>query len=233
MPLPFLNREESKIRKIIESYRGWVVIDDNGRRLGRVESVDYRVERENGKSKVVITGLSVNNDGEVVKYLTKDYSITLDDKEKIVIVKPKGKSELEVTIDEVKARLEDTVGKLRKVNELLIKLGDAMLKIINSNEKIPQDLVDKFRKLLETERERYVKECEEIIEKLNKLMSELDVRISEMEAEYGELKLKSELTQLSGEDKVKLNELRNNLDKLRGIRNNLTMLIYKYRGECI
>ncbi|ABW02493.1 hypothetical protein [Caldivirga maquilingensis] len=231
MPLSFFNRREDKIKRKMESYRGWRVIDDNGRELGLVASVDYKVNRDGNNLKVIITGVNVSRDGQVTKYSTANNVLKFNDEERIIIVKPK--NELEATINDVKAKLEDTVNKLRKVNEMLLKLGDVMLNMISNNEKIPQDLVDKFRKMLENERERYVRECDERIEKLTRIIGELDARISEMEAEYGELKLKSEISQLQDEDKVKLTALKDDLDKLRGIRNEITMLVYKYRGECI
>jgi len=116
---------------------------------------------------------------------------------------------------------------------MLLKLGDVMLNMINNNEKIPQDLIDKFRKMLENERERYIRECDERIEKLTRMIGELDARISELETEYGELKLKSEIGQLDGKEKVRLSELKDNLDRFRSIRNEIAMVVYKYRGECI
>ncbi|WP_291767266.1 hypothetical protein [Caldivirga sp. UBA161] len=231
MPLSFFNRRGDKIKRKMESYRGWRVIDDNGRELGMVTSVEYKVNRDGNNLKVIITGVNVSRDGQVIKYSTANNVLKFNDEERIIIVKPK--NELEATINDVKSKLEDTVNKLRKVNEMLLKLGDVMLNMISNNEKIPQDLVDKFRKMLENERERYVRECDERIEKLTRIIGELDARISEMETEYGELKLKSEISQLQDEDKGKLIALKDDLDRLRGIRNEITMLIYKYRGECI
>ena len=231
MPLPFFNKKEDKIRRKMESYRGWKVLDDNGRELGLVASVDYKVNRDGNNLKVIITGVNVSRDGQVIKYTTANNVLKFNEEERVIVVKPK--NELEATINDVKAKLEDTVNKLRKVNEMLLKLGDIMLNMISNNEKIPQDLVDKFRKMLENERERYVRECDERIEKLTRMIGELDARISEMETEYGELKLKSEISQLQDEDKVRLMTLKDDLDRLRGIRNEITMLVYKYRGECI
>ena len=231
MPLPFFNKKEDKIRRKMESYRGWKVLDDNGRELGLVASVDYKVNRDGNNLKVIITGVNVSRDGQVIKYTTANNVLKFNEEERVIVVKPK--NELEATINDVKAKLEDTVNKLRKVNEMLLKLGDIMLNMISNNEKIPQDLVDKFRKMLENERERYVRECDERIEKLTRMIGELDARISEMETEYGELKLKSEISQLQDEDKARLMTLKDDLDRLRGIRNEITMLVYKYRGECI
>ncbi|MGC9135597.1 hypothetical protein [Caldivirga sp.] len=231
MPLSFFNRREDKVRRKMESYKGWRVIDDNGRELGRVVSVDYQVNRDGNNLMVKVMGLNVSRDGQVIKYGTANNVLKFNDEERVIVVKPK--NELEATINDVKAKLEDTVSKLRKVNEMLLKLGDVMLNMISNNERIPQDLVDKFRKMLENERERYVRECDERIEKLTRIIGELDARISEMETEYGELKLKSEISQLQDEDKGKLMALKDNLDRLRNIRNEITMLVYKYRGECI
>jgi predicted RNase H-like nuclease (RuvC/YqgF family) len=231
MPLPFFGRRDDKIRRRMESYRGWSVVDGNGNELGRVASMEYRIEEGDGKIKVVITGLSVSRNGEESKYSAKDYVIKINDEERVIVVKPK--NELESTINEVKIKLEETVSKLRKVNDMLLKLGDVMLNMINNNEKIPQDLIDKFRKMLENERERYIRECDERIEKLTRMIGELDARISELETEYGELKLKSEIGQLDGKEKVRLSELKDNLDRFRSIRNEITMVVYKYRGECI
>ncbi|MGC8569742.1 hypothetical protein [Caldivirga sp.] len=231
MPLSFFNRREDKVRRKMESYKGWRVIDDNGRELGRVVSVDYQVNRDGNNLMVKVMGLNVSRDGQVIKYSTANNVLKFNDEERVIVVKPK--NELEATINDVKAKLEDTVSKLRKVNEMLLKLGDVMLNMISNNERIPQDLVDKFRKMLENERERYVRECDERIEKLTRIIGELDARISEMETEYGELKLKSEISQLQDEDKGKLMALKDNLDRLRNIRNEITMLVYKYRGECI
>jgi hypothetical protein len=64
MPLPFFGRRDDKVRRRMESYRGWNVVDGNGNELGRVVSMEYRIEEGDGKTKVIITGLSVSRNGE-------------------------------------------------------------------------------------------------------------------------------------------------------------------------
>jgi len=100
MPLPFFGRRDGKIRRRMESYRGWSVVDGNGNELGRVASMEYRIEEGDGKTKVIITGLSVSRNGEESKYSAKDYVIKINDEERVIVVKPK--NELESTINEVK-----------------------------------------------------------------------------------------------------------------------------------
>ena len=89
MPLPFFGRRDDKVRKRMESYRGWSVIDSNGDELGKVTSMEYRIEGGNGKIKVVITGLRVSRNGEESRYSTNDYVIKINDEERVIVVKPK------------------------------------------------------------------------------------------------------------------------------------------------
>lgn len=232
MPSWFFGRGKA-IEKAVKRYRGWRVLDLNGNEIGKVESVDYEVNQlDNGKLKIIIKGFTVvKSSGERISYTTKNNDIKIDEEKKVVVVKPK--DELVESISEASRNLEETAKKLREVNNMLIKLGEVILKGLASGDKVPQDLIEKFRTILVEQRENYIKDCESKIERLEKLMVSLDDRIGKLESEYAELRLKYELGQLNGDEKVRLDSLKDEVTRLKEIRDNLANMIYKYRSECI
>ncbi len=231
MPFSLFNTGRAKVEKVIQSYIGWRVVDGFGRILGYVKNIDYKVEKVDGKTRIVIQGITVVGDGGAVnKYTVGSSEIEIDESNRRFVVKPK--DELYKAVEKIERELSTIAGNLRNVNEKLLKLGDAILNMISRNEKIPEDVVENFRKILENERNRYIRECGSRLDGLSKLKDEVDARIRDAEEEYGNLRLRKELGMLSSEEEGRLNELRDRLNMLRYLRSWIIEILNKYRGEC-